>query len=84
MNQQALEAAADAVAAELKRLVEEGVNFHDGALTLAGAALTAYAEACGERVVYENTGSTPEIFETQDSGCWLQPGEELVVRKAGM
>lgn len=86
MNQQALEAAA-------KALCEDGVR---GSWKLMGpirrepwierarAALTAYAEACGERVVATNgTGEEEYVRVLMHEDETLAPGEILVIRKAG-
>ncbi len=95
MNQQALEAVIQKEATFLHQLADEcersGLEYGKGRAngireTIASirAALTAYAEACGERVVWTNTCKDDERAEV-DGGMvsYIKPGEELVIRKAG-
>ena len=89
MNQQALEAADKAAWEESWPeipwdTVDESIKEDVRASTI--AALTAYAEACGETVIHRtaeqlnvNIVRGGEIVVM----CSLRPGEELVVRKAG-
>lgn len=90
MNQQALEAAAKAAWASDGATSEGGKwgNVHPELKAvyhnMARAALTAYAEASGERVVWTNTCKDDERAEV-DGGMvsYIKPGEELVIRKVG-
>lgn len=48
------------------------------------AALTAYAEATGERVVYNNTDRFPMTFSHVGVRSFtVEPGEQIVARKVG-
>lgn len=94
MNQQALEAAAKAAHYAINSIGPVWDCWPDSHkdvyYKLARAALTTYAEATGERVVVENdTGKTMGFAAINEGGgvisgpFTLEPGEELVVRKAG-
>ena len=84
MNQQALEAAEKAVIKVLNDCVSSGIAWRPGTLALAHAALTAYAEATGERVVYNNTDRFPMTFSHVGVRSFtVEPGEQIVARKVG-
>ncbi len=87
MNQQALEAAAKAghsqswknEAPPWESIAHEG---REAWLRIARAALTAYAEACGERVVWGPATDYANALLPDSMWLVLRPGEELVVRKS--
>lgn len=88
MNQQALEEAAKAIAAVGHTDPPSWCDYNPAEksvlITTARAALTAYAEACGERVVATNgTGEEEYVRVLMHEDETLAPGEILVIRKAG-
>ena len=88
MNQQALEAAAKAAHYAINSIGPVWDCWPDSHkdvyYKLAIAALTAYAEASGERVVATNgTGEEEYVRVLVHEDETLAPGEILVIRKAG-
>ena len=88
MNQQALEAAAKAAHYAINSIGPVWDCWPDSHkdvyYKLARAALTAYAEASGERVVATNgTGEEEYVRVLVHEDETLAPGEILVIRKAG-
>lgn len=86
MNQQALEAAAKALCeVDVPRSwAMMGPIRREPWIERARAALTAYAEATGERVVYNNTDRFPMTFSHVGVRSFtVEPGEQIVARKVG-
>ena len=86
MNQQALEAAAKAAHYAINSVGPVWDCWPDSHKAvyykLAIAALTAYAEACGERVVWGPATDYANALLPDSMWLVLRPGEELVVRKS--
>jgi len=86
MNQQALEAAAKAAHYAINSVGPVWDCWPDSHkavyFKLAIAALTAYAEACGERVVWGPATDYANALLPDSMWLVLRPGEELVVRKS--